>query len=187
MPINVQDLPAREVNVLNKNTGFPEPLSPDRNTTLPHPDADTSPNASIEAPDTADLTRPHSRTSFLHRRQKSSKGSFGRGGGSVTSFGSFASGDMKESGLYDNIQYADGTHEGKNGRALDAGRDSGVAMEPVGEENRSVNGTAQTNGVKNMNGDGEAEVKLVENRDEQGYLEGERKKGVLRKLNLHKV
>ena len=28
MPINVQDLPAKEVNVLNKYTGFPEPLSP---------------------------------------------------------------------------------------------------------------------------------------------------------------
>lgn len=27
MPTNVQDLPAKEINVLNKNTGFPEPLS----------------------------------------------------------------------------------------------------------------------------------------------------------------
>jgi hypothetical protein len=27
MPTNIQDLPAKEINVLNKNTGFPEPLS----------------------------------------------------------------------------------------------------------------------------------------------------------------
>ena len=34
-----------------RNTGFPEPLSRDRNTTLPHPDADQSPNACITQED----------------------------------------------------------------------------------------------------------------------------------------
>jgi hypothetical protein len=28
MPTNVQEIPPKEVNVLNKNTGFPEPLNP---------------------------------------------------------------------------------------------------------------------------------------------------------------
>lgn len=62
-----------------KNTGFPEPFSEDRNTTLPHPDADTSPNATIEAPD-LDLTRTHSRSSFLHRNGRHHNGHhlFGR-------------------------------------------------------------------------------------------------------------
>ena len=44
----------------------------DRNTTLSHPDADTSKNATIEAPDIA-LERTHSRRSFRHHRHHSSK------------------------------------------------------------------------------------------------------------------
>ncbi|RKF60818.1 hypothetical protein OnM2_047036 [Erysiphe neolycopersici] len=32
-----------------RETGFPEPFCPHRNTTLPHPEADTSPNPTIEA------------------------------------------------------------------------------------------------------------------------------------------
>lgn len=62
-----------------KNTGFPEPFSEDRNTTLTHPDADTSPNATIEAP-ALDLTRTHSRSSFLHRNGRHHSGHhlFGR-------------------------------------------------------------------------------------------------------------
>jgi hypothetical protein len=169
MPTNVQDLPTKEINALNKNTGFPEPLSPgmprlqqgmqrltftDRNTTLPHPDADTSPNASIEAPD-VDLARTHSRNSFLHRRHHS-KNSFGKL-------------DMKDSGLYDNIQYADGTRETANTRALDANSSTrGNSVDPPSQANGDILGD-------------------VQNRDEQGYTDGERKKGVLRKLQLHKV
>jgi len=154
MPTNVQDPPAKEINVLNKNTGFPEPLSPDRNTTLPHPDADTSPNASIEAPD-VDLTRTHSRRSFLHSRHQS-KNSFGKI-------------DLKQSGFYDNIQYADGSREGANTMALDGN---------TSKKDSSVDALSQTNGEV---------AGVVESRDEQGYKDGERKKGILRKLNLHKV
>jgi hypothetical protein len=169
MPTNVQDLPVKEVNVLNKNTGFPEPLSPgmpysrnemqkltsaDRNTTLPHPDADTSPNATIEAPD-VDLARTQSRSSFLHRRHQSKV--------------SFSKGYIKDSGLYDNIQYADGTQEARNTRALEAKSPKrGNSVDPLAQENGGVDG-------------------VLETRDGQGYIEGERKKGVLRKLNLHKV
>jgi hypothetical protein len=49
--------------------------STDRNTTLPHPDADTSENATIEAPDIS-LSRTNSRHSFRlgfhHSRRKES-------------------------------------------------------------------------------------------------------------------
>jgi hypothetical protein len=76
---------------------------------------------------------------------------------------------MKDSGLYNNIQYADGTRESTNTRVLDARPPSrGNSIDPSSQENGGVNGVA-------------------ERRDEQGYLDGERKKGVLRKLNLHKV
>ncbi|KIN02818.1 hypothetical protein OIDMADRAFT_18462 [Oidiodendron maius Zn] len=34
---------------MSRDTGFTEPFNKDRNTTLPHPDADTSGNASIQA------------------------------------------------------------------------------------------------------------------------------------------
>jgi len=154
MPTSVQELNTKDANVLNKNTGFPEPMSPDRNTTLPHPDADTSPNASIEAPN-VDLTRTNSRNSFLHRRHQS-KNSFGKA-------------DMKDSSLYDNIQYGDGTRETMSTRALDAmSPKRGSSVDPSPQENGDVLGD-------------------VQNRDEQGYIDGERRKGVLRKLHLHKV
>lgn len=99
----------------NRDTGFPEPLSPcclppppknskpaadfpDRNTTLPHPDADTSPNASIEARD-VDPARTRARYSLHYDRN--SNGSNGK----VI---------VDTSHLYDNIQYADGTKEAKS-------------------------------------------------------------------------
>lgn len=54
-----------------RDTGFPEPLSGDRNTTLPHPDADLSPNACIcqEDVDPARAMRRH-RRSFLKKNRK---------------------------------------------------------------------------------------------------------------------
>jgi len=156
MPTTIQDPPSKEVNVLNKNTGFPEPLSPDRNTTLPHPDADTSPNATIEAPDD-DLTRTSSHRSFLHGRHHSQNKA------------SISKGDLKESGLYDNIQYVDRSREDMSVKATGGGalkKDN--AADPLTRENEELDEVSET-------------------RDEQGYREGERKKGVLRKLNLHKV
>ena len=60
-----------------------------------------------------------------------------------------------------------------------------------------MNGTKGEHSVKPTerdveNGtDGSADEEILQNgavdRDEQGYKDGERKKGVLRKLNLHKV
>ena len=66
----VQEVPsAKDGGVLNHNTGFPEPLNPDRNTTLPHPSADTSKDATLEAEDVA-LARTHSKSRFLHSRHR---------------------------------------------------------------------------------------------------------------------
>ena len=49
----------------------------DRNTTLPHPDADTSKNATIEAQDVP-LERTHSRRSFLHKHGRHHSGKSGK-------------------------------------------------------------------------------------------------------------
>jgi hypothetical protein len=65
----------------------------------------------------------------------------------------------EEGGLHDNIQYADGSKE--------------------------------EHSVKDIQKDVEQRDNIVEppemDRDEQGYKEGERRKGILRKLNLHKA
>jgi hypothetical protein len=45
---------------------------------------------------------------------------------------------------------------------------------------------AKTNVVA-KEGEGEEELRVEKERDEQGYPEGGRRKGVLRKLHLHKV
>lgn len=84
----IQDVPDQEFNGI-RYTGFPEPLSlgksrphpsckhptntsPDRNTTLPHPDADLSPDACIESFDPP--SRSSSRFRFSSSRRVSSKG-----------------------------------------------------------------------------------------------------------------
>ncbi|KFY45060.1 hypothetical protein V494_01189 [Pseudogymnoascus sp. VKM F-4513 (FW-928)] len=87
---------------LKRNTGFPEPLSKDRNTTLPHPDADTSEGATIEAQEVIVLnhTRPlRSILPFQHRFNGNSKGGI-------------------IGGLYDNIQDANGSDHGRNSKEL---------------------------------------------------------------------
>ncbi|OAQ97953.1 hypothetical protein LLEC1_05238 [Akanthomyces lecanii] len=57
-----------------RDTGFPEPFGSVRNTTLPHPDADLSPNACIGQDDVhADLVLRRSHRSFLHRSKKHKK------------------------------------------------------------------------------------------------------------------
>ncbi|PBP16876.1 hypothetical protein BUE80_DR012392 [Diplocarpon rosae] len=98
--MNTQD-PRGEKTPLGKGTGFPEPLSADRNTTLPHPDADTSPNATIEARE-GDFIKAHSRRSFLALKHRSRNSSF-------THIDLVKSG----LGLYDNIEYADDNKEEK--------------------------------------------------------------------------
>jgi len=193
MPTNVQDLPTKEVNVLNKYTGFPEPLSPgmalppleaqktdfiiDRNTTLPHPDADTSPNATIEAQD-LDLTRTHSRSSFFHRRHQS-KNSFGK------------IGVMKEGGLYNNMQYADSTREVENARSLEVkSPTTETPNNEVSTQNGAVNGAAEekladgySNEDKNQPANGYTNG---HKRTESGYSNGDKKKSLFRRLSLHR-
>jgi len=150
MDTTVQELPSsRDSNVPNKDTGFPEPLSTERNTTLPHPDADTSKNAIIEAPD-IELTRTRSRLSFIRHARKHSKGS---------------SLDIPAE-LYENTDYAD------------------VTKLPTEDEHRQDTGSPTDDALPPKTVE---EFIEKEDRDEQGYTPGQRKKGVLRKLNLHKA
>lgn len=165
----VQEIPsAKEAGVLNHNTGFPEPLSTERNTTLPHPEADTSKNATIEAADIP-LARTHSRgRGFLHRHHSH-----------VTNKGKI---DPSETGVYDGVHYVNGSKEMLNGAKI------------VVKESEAMNGVT-SNGVANgvvedgRKGESSEEeaLRLEKEKDEQDYPEGERKKGVLRKLHMHKV
>lgn len=155
---HIQDPPSAERNSLGKDTGFPEPLSEgqstciracsiidiriDRNTTLPHPDADTSPNASIEAPD-VDLARTHTRRSFLGRHSSHQKAS------------SFNPKDLEKSGLYDSIEYADGSREERH-----QGEESGKGS----SDGSSLDGSYEKGGRR--------------------FSDGERKKGILAKLGF---
>lgn len=84
---------------------------PDRNTTLPHPDADTSKNACLESADVP-LSRTSSRLSFRGHRTKSSQHKLSRNASLVH--------DPAE--MYKGIEYVDG---GKV-KADDLPRDSGV-------------------------------------------------------------
>jgi len=147
MNANVQEPLGMERNSLGKDTGFPEPLSLDRNTTLPHPDADTSPHAAIESAD-IDLHRTHSRLSFMRHYSKHK-------------------GSHLSVPLYDNIEYADASHENSDVRTIenDVEKRDDLVDPPKTVE----------------------EYVEMEDRDDQGYRPGERKKGVLRKLNLHKA
>jgi len=165
---HVQELPAQETaKGSNKDTGFPEPLSEDRNTTLPHPEADTTPGATIEAPDIA-LSRTRSRHSIHLPGRGHSRKSSKIGNGTMATMSTMASPNgsvMDVNGsLYGNIEYADGTKERSSVDGIGGREEPGDGEENLGQD--GVNG---------------------EKRDEQGYKEGERKKGVLRKLQLHKV
>lgn len=145
--------------VLSKNTGFPEPLSPYRNTTLPHPSADTSPSASIESADVS-ITRTHSRHSSFH---------LPRIGSSRHRPRASVSGPLIDS-LQDRIQHTD------------EGKEKGVGELAEGNMNGAVLDAEKVEETENHRLD------RIERRDEQGYGEGhERKKGILRKLQLHKV
>lgn len=160
-----------------RNTGFPEPFCHERNTTLAHPDADTSPNATIEASD-FDLVRTHSRRSLRHGRQRNanhhilrhplnrSKNSVG-----ATSIGS----DL--SGLYDNIQYADGSKEERNSKEIESELESREDLvSPPSASKREKKRERQPNdsGV-DMNVDGI---------EEEEKYEEKKKKGLLGKLGL---
>ncbi|KAG9232812.1 hypothetical protein BJ875DRAFT_352378, partial [Amylocarpus encephaloides] len=98
-----------ELDQGGKGTGFNEPF--DKNTTLTHPDADTSKNATIEA---ADIVRTHSRhRSFLGRHH--SKNSVH---GKLT---------PEETGVYNHVVQAARNAEGKASVEIEGKkRDSGV-------------------------------------------------------------
>lgn len=164
-----------ERNSLGKDTGFPEPLSHgmllflipfdlasgvcvcrgsreqadskiDRNTTLPHPEADTSPYATLESTE-VDIYRSHSRLSIrrLHSRHKGSHLSVP---------------------LYENDEYTSGNHDRGDMKTIE---------KDVEKQNDLVDPPKTVE-----------EFVEMEDRDDQGYRPGERRKGVLRKFNLHK-
>lgn len=55
----------------SRDTGFPEPFNGDRNTTLPHPDANLSPNARISQDDIAVAKVLHrTRRSFMAKHKR---------------------------------------------------------------------------------------------------------------------
>ncbi|KAL6810815.1 hypothetical protein GGI42DRAFT_349791 [Trichoderma sp. SZMC 28013] len=61
---------SRTTRRVDRDTGFPEPFDQLSNTTLPHPDADLSPNACISHDDLAgDHALKRKRLSFLHRHK----------------------------------------------------------------------------------------------------------------------
>jgi len=159
----VQKPPKQETGgLLNKNTGFPEPLSHHSNTTLPHPSADTSPNACIESADVP-ISRTHTRHSSFQLPRI--------GSGRPKAKGPLASGLISPTdGLPDGIPWVDGSTEQK------------------GLEELTLGATAATGQHYGEGHEEESEDQRAEReRDEQGHREGERKKGLLRKLHLHKV
>ena len=140
-------------NANKLTTTFPT----DRNTTLPHPSADTSPNATIIAPDI--VARRHSRSrSFLRSHSHSHKQTKSQDipNGTITTLA------VDPSKMYEGIEYADGSKEG---------------VSPTGSKEA---GSPDGNVVV---GSGGSEME----RDETGYAPGGRKKGILRKKVLHKV
>jgi len=128
MNASVQDPPQAEAQrgAHKQYTGFPEPLSPDRNTTLPHPDADTSGNAAIGADDVP-LTRTHSRIrsmSSLHRHNRS-----------VSTNSGIVSSPTVDGALVNGVAVA-----GSNGhKEVDGRKDSGLGEGNMdGHDGRSV-------------------------------------------------
>ncbi|RFU32994.1 hypothetical protein B7463_g3354, partial [Scytalidium lignicola] len=103
-----------------KDTGFPEPLSKDRNTTLPHPNADTSEDAYIEAHEIVvnHAQNRHHILPFQHHHKNSDQGEI-------------------PSSLYNSIIAAESSNEDKRSR--------GLAQEGEEEQNISSALTDQRN------------------------------------------
>ena len=147
------------------------PTAADANTTLRHPDADTSQNASIEEKDIS-LAKTHSRhSSFQFARSFSSRHK------TVLSRGTIDPTTLD--GLYDNVQCANGTKERKSVDELtrDSKEEHESGLELVAEVPSAVR-IGETEGLRMENGE--------KRRDSQDHSEGERKRGLLRKLHLQK-
>ncbi|KAJ5041331.1 uncharacterized protein L3040_005876 [Drepanopeziza brunnea f. sp. 'multigermtubi'] len=115
MHYHIQDPPAQERNSRRRDTGFPEPLSEDRNTTLPHPDADTSPNATIESTDVIHK-HTHIPRSFLHH------------GGHRSQSSAFTRKNTSGSGLNNAMEYAEGNPEGKGTKNMERCAEKGAEL-----------------------------------------------------------
>ncbi|KAF7861366.1 hypothetical protein EAF04_007931 [Stromatinia cepivora] len=137
MNANMQEPMGMERNYSGRDTGFPEPLCHDRNTTLRHPEADTSPYATLESTE-LDIHRSHSRLS-LRRLHSKHKGSF------------------LSVPLHEEVEYTDETEK------------DDVKQNDLADPDKT-----------------EEEYVEMEGKDDQGYRSGERKKGMLQKLSLHR-
>ncbi|KFY26460.1 hypothetical protein V491_01298 [Pseudogymnoascus sp. VKM F-3775] len=121
----IQEVPDQEFNGI-RYTGFPEPLSLQRNTTLPHPDANLSPNACIESSDIP-LARSSSRLRFSSSRRVSSKGF------------------IDPNQVYENIRYIDRTVTPKPGSSSSSKDSTSPSLDSDGgfklrEEGRRLTG-----------------------------------------------
>ncbi|KFX89831.1 hypothetical protein O988_02737 [Pseudogymnoascus sp. VKM F-3808] len=105
----VQDVPDQEFNGI-RYTGFPEPLSLQRNTTLPHPSANLSPDACIESSDIP-LHRSHSFLRFSSSRRVSSKGF------------------IDPNQVYENMLYVDSTVGSKPGSSSSSKQSSSPSLD----------------------------------------------------------
>lgn len=194
MAIQTQNLPTTSAASLHsrtgsagsrtqKDTGFPEPLSPDRNTTLPHPDADTSPNPTIEASD-IELERTRSRRSFLKRHQSSKSGTI-----PLEERGPFPQRDA----MYDGIVYADGSREQKSPTAIerDAERRGNIAAAPTKEEVEGEEDTAAVVGPEKRvqrlsESSGSSSDDILKQKIAGAGGKTGRRRSILRKMGLHK-
>ncbi|OHE99150.1 hypothetical protein CORC01_05643 [Colletotrichum orchidophilum] len=66
---NTPRSPSTKSQASLRDTGFPEPFNGERNTTLPHPDANLSPNAVISQEDLSG-NRSRTRRSFLQKHRR---------------------------------------------------------------------------------------------------------------------
>ncbi|TQN65444.1 hypothetical protein CSHISOI_09983 [Colletotrichum shisoi] len=68
---NTPRSPSTKSQASLRDTGFPEPFNGERNTTLPHPDANLSPNAVISQEDiSGSRVLARTRRSFLHKHKR---------------------------------------------------------------------------------------------------------------------
>jgi len=151
MNANMQEFP-KDCHV-TKNTGFPEPLNLDRNTTLTHPEADTSRGCTIEGA-AVPPSHPHFHISFLGRNHSNKRSKVEVNG--------------VPKSLYSDIQYADGSREVKSPKEL--------AMETQRRGDIVDPPSVELDGVLQR-----------DERDVEGQTIRDKRRGVLRKLNLHKV